>query len=653
MAPDGEREHDALARARSAGSWLAGMLLLGLLVTALVGVSVELWRRLDVDQMVGSSRSGVADSVELPPSDSVAPPVAVAAGSFTVALLRNRQSARFYPDSTFYGSAVEGWRSRASALGAEVRTARTAADLRALPPGAVVVAPATLCLPVDAGLALNGHVEGGGSVVAAGPVGVRDADCGWRGWEFLESLTGARAIRELDERSGLYLTVPGGLPLSPGLEPGTRVEMRYARQLAAVYGGALPYWSDWGLSPAPARPTEGAEAGPGSRPVSAASLHATDGGGRVAWLGFHPAHAARGRDRVQARRLARNALAWAAGLPVATLAPWPGGARAGMVLAQEVESRPDNARVLAGVAGERGVPATFFVASRLMPGNSDLAERLQAVGEIGTQTADHRPLGGRDAEVQRLALATSRTEVQQWAGVSPVGLSPPEERVDRTTISAWREVGGRYVLTTNDARRASPEVFRVEEGPVVLLPRVVPDDYTLYVDRGMSRGAMLRPLVRSLEKVRKLRGLATPTFHTPLAGLESRPLIRGVVDSARAMGDWWWATGREAARWWLARAGTRISLEAPGGPSGATGAGSDDRPELRARLRAPEDRPLVDARLRLYPSPASAGDTASSWRAAADGRPLPVGSGPRAVEVTVDSLAAGDSTVIELSRTGR
>ena len=646
MAPDGEREHDTLARARSAGTWLAGMLLLGLLVTALVGVSVELWRRLDVDEMVGSSRSGVTDSVELPTPDSVAPPVAVASDSFTVALLRNRQSAGFYPDSSFYESAVEGWRARAAALGAAVRTARTPADLRTLPPGAVVVAPATLCLSVDAGLALQSHVDAGGSVVAAGPVGVRDADCAWRGWDFLESLTGARAIRELDERPGLYLTVPGGLPLSPGLEPGTRIEMRYARQLAAVYGGALPYWSDWGLSPAAAPPLAGAEEGAEERPrpVSAASLHATDGGGRVAWLGFHPVHAARGRDRLQARRLARNALAWAAGLPVATLAPWPGGARAGMVLAEEVESRPENARVLADVVEDRGVPATFFVASRLMPGGGDLAERLRAAGEIGTQTADHRPLGGRDPDVQRLGLSTSVREVRQWAGVSPVGLSPPEESVDRTTLRAWREVGGRYVLTTNDARRASPEVFRVEEGPVVLLPRVVPDDYTLYVDQGMSRDAMLRPMVRSLEKVRKLRGLATPTFHTPLAGLESRALIRGVVDSARAMGDWWWATGREAAEWWLARAETRISLELE-----ATGDGT----EARVRLRAPEDRPLVDARLRFQPSAAASGDTAASWRATSDGRGLPVGSGPRAVEVTVDSLPAGDSTVIRLSRTGR
>ena len=649
MAPDGEGEHDAFARARSAGSWLAGLLLLGVLVTALVGVAVELWRRLDVDELVGSSRSGPAASVELPAPDSASPPVAVAADSFTVALLRNRQSARFYPDTAFYASALDIWRSRAAGMGAAVRTARTAGDLRGLSPGAVVVAPATLCLPVEAGLALQSHLEDGGSVVAVGPVGARDADCAWRGWDFLESLTGARAIREMDERSGLYLTIPGGVPLALGLEPGTRVEMRYSRQLAAVAAGPLPYWSDWGLSPAPAGPLEGVEGRP--RPGSAATLHRTDGGGRVAWLGFHPAHAARGEDRVQARRLARNALAWAAGLPMATLAPWPGGARAGIVLAQEVESQPQNARVLAGVAEEAGVPATFFVASRLMPEGNDLGRRLARAGEIGTQTPDHSRLGGQDLDAQRLALATSRREVRRWAGTSPVGLSPPEESVDRNTLRAWASLGGRYVLTTNDARRASPEIFRTEEGPVVLLPRVIPDDYTLYVDQGMGREAMLRPLARSLEKVRKLRGLAAPSFHTPLAGLESRSLIEGVIDSARATGDWWWATGREAAEWWLARAGTRISIDrSDTGPS--TTAPTDDG-ELKLRLRAPEDRPLVDARLRVYPG-STTGDTTSRWRATTgDDRALPVGTGPRAVEVTLDSLAAGDSAVVRLSRPGR
>lgn len=651
MAPDGNREHDDLARARSAGTWLAGLLLLGLLVTALVGVAVELWRRLDVDELMGTSRAQVAARAELPAPDSAAPPLAVAPDSFTVALLRNRASGRFYPDSTFYASALEGWRSRAAGLGAAVRTARTAADLRALAPGAVVVAPASLCLPTEAGLALRSHLERGGAVVAVGAVGVRDAGCAWRGWDFLESLTGARTIRELEERAGLYLTVPGGLPLAAGLEPGTRIEMRYARQLAAAAAGPLPYWSDWGMSPAPAAPLEGA--GDRPRPGSAATLRRTEGGGRVAWLGFHPVHAARGRDRVQARRLARSALAWAAGIPVATVAPWPGGARAGMVLAEEVESQPENARVLAGVAEERDVPATFFVAARLVPGEGDLGPRLARAGEIGTQTADHRPLGGRAPDDQRLALATGRREIRRWAGVSPVGLSPPEEDFDAATLRAWRGVGGRYLLATNDARRASPEIFRTEEGPVVLLPRVLPDDYTLYVDRGMSRGAMLRPLVQSLEKVRRLRGLATPSFHTPLAGPESRSLIAGLVDTARAMGDWWWATGSEAAEWWLARAGTRISLSRTSSSASEAAGGTAGRKSLSLRVRAPEDRPLVDARLRVYPSPLP-GDTAAGWRATtAGGTALPVGTGARAVEVTVDSLAAGDSTVVRLIPTGR
>nr|MDP2499038.1 hypothetical protein [Candidatus Palauibacterales bacterium] len=340
MAPDGEREHDTFARARSAGSWLAGLLLLGLLVTALVGVAVELWRRLDVDELVGSSRSGVAASVELPAPDSVSSPAALAERSFDVALLRNRRSARFYPDSTFYEAAQEEWRSRAASLGAEVRAVRTPADLRSLPADAVVVAPATLCLSVEAGLALQNHLGGGGGVVAVGPVGARDGDCEWRGWEFLESLTGAREIRELPERSALYLAVPGGHPLSLGLSPGTRVEMRYARQIAASVPGRVPYWSDWGLSPEPGGGDSAEDAGETTPPpVSGAAMRPTEGDGRVAWFGFHPARAARGEDRHQARRMARNALAWAARLPMATLAPWPGGARSGMVLAEEVESK--------------------------------------------------------------------------------------------------------------------------------------------------------------------------------------------------------------------------------------------------------------------------------------------------------------------------
>jgi len=56
--------------------------------------------------------------------------------------------------------------------------------------------------------------------------GARDGSCDWIGWRRVQELTGALDVRELEEREGLYLTVAAGLPLSPGLDPATRVELR-------------------------------------------------------------------------------------------------------------------------------------------------------------------------------------------------------------------------------------------------------------------------------------------------------------------------------------------------------------------------------------------------------------------------------------------
>ena len=55
-----------------------------------------------------------------------------------------------------------------------------------------------------------------------------------------------------------------------------------------------------------------------------------------------------------------------------------------------------------------------------------------------------------------------------------------------------------------------------------------------------------------MAKINALGALAIVSLLTQVAGENSRiQLVADVIDSARAQGDWWFASGHEMANWWL------------------------------------------------------------------------------------------------------
>ncbi len=297
--------------------------------------------------------------------------------------------------------------------------------------------------------AIRSHVEAGGGLVSNWAVGARDEDCEWRGWGAVGELTGAGDVRELAVREALYLTVPGGMALSPGLDPGTRIELRPEPSLALHLPGPRVYWSDWALNPAPD------ESGGGADVAAATTLNSS--GGRTAWFGFRLSQAATPRDSLRLDRLVQNGILWAAGRAVAAPAPWPNGKRSALLLVEDVEAEYPNARAMADLLEELKLPGTFFAVSQLVLDDTELGQTLARVGEVGSQTSDHNPVAGLAYEDQAVRLRRSWIEIRDWTGDAPGGLRPPEESFDSNTLRAWREAGGRYVVATNQARSGSPE----------------------------------------------------------------------------------------------------------------------------------------------------------------------------------------------------
>ncbi|HSM04679.1 MAG TPA: polysaccharide deacetylase family protein [Longimicrobiales bacterium] len=543
-------KRDPVPRARDAASWLGGILLLGTLGAGVVAAAILLWENIDLRPLVPE----LASQPAAPPAPILGPPAPAAPDAFEVLLFASPRNAAWFPDERYHDGVVRAWHDLLEASGARVRRIARAPELSAATPDQLVVLPETPCLSDDERAALTAHLRRGGSVVADWAVGARDGRCRWQGWDVVQALAGAEDVREIPGREALFFTVPAANALSPGLDPGTRVGLRPDPSLAARVAGVRVYWSDWALNPAPDESGGGADA--------AAVVRRTPEGGRVAWFGFRLGQGASARDSLLVARTVRNGVLWAAGRPVATVAPWPNGARSALMVSVDVESQPGNAGPTADLLAGEGIPTTWFAVSGQVMGQAGLSARLAAAGEIGAQTPDHAPVAGLPPGEQGVRLRRSVSDLESWAGVRPRGLRPPAEAFDVATVEAWSRAGGRYLVALNEARSASPELHATTggKGPLVLLPRLMKDDYNVFVQEGALRSERLvEAYADGMAKLRALGGLAILSAHTQILDSETRrdALVRS-ASAARAEGDWWMASGGEIADWWRARAAARV-----------------------------------------------------------------------------------------------
>jgi peptidoglycan/xylan/chitin deacetylase (PgdA/CDA1 family) len=514
----------------------------------IVVAAVALWQNVDVQ---GLARRASAVSEPLPVPADVAGPMAVLPSGASTALLASPSSAGYYPDSKFYPALLRRWEDLLADVGLGAHRVSTAGEIEALDAGSLLVAPHAVCLSRTEVQALHRHLARGGGLILSWATAVRDEACEWRGWDALLSFTGAEDVIERQPGDAPFLTVPTGFPLAVGLAPGSRLEVFPEAHLALSLSGPRAYWSDWALNPVAASAN------------AAAVLFSTADGGRVAWFGFRPGQGAQPNDEWRIRRILQNGSVWASGGLLAEIAPWPNGHRAAAMIGLDVESGFRNAEALARVLETRGAKATFFAVSDLVTEEPELASVLLSVGEIGSQTADHKATIGLSLSEQTVRLEKSWTDLRAWSGVAPVGLRPPEERFDALTLRAWRELGGTYVAAVNYARSATPDIFETPGGAVVLLPRLVKDDYNVFVQDGARRSSELRDAwMAGIRKLGPLGGLAYLSLHTQIAGTPERVSVVGeVIDSLRAADQGWWlAQGSQIADWWLARARTTMSV---------------------------------------------------------------------------------------------
>ena len=520
---------------------------LGIILFAVVvlGISVLLVRERPplTETVAAPSALGDATAMELSPITRPARlPDGVA--RVRVALLRDPASASFSDDAKAYDRALDAWAAMLEETGAEVRRVTpAAASADSL---SVLFVAATPCLSADARRAMQAATRSGRGIIFTGVSGVRDGNCREVGYGLVAELAGAARADTVPTADDYYVTVPSGSPLAVDVPPGARLELRPAPHVAVRHAGRDAYYSDRDLNPLPAEQTA---------LVDGAIIHDITGGRRVVYFGFDiGALPERAWEQAIVRLLVRNAVALAAGVPLASPDPWPGGHQAGAVVAQDVEDEFANAQRALDTLRSLGVPGTFFVVSDLAKQHQKLTRGMASSGEVGTHTENHGTLGGSPA-TQRRRLATTQHDLTTMLGEPVRGMRPPEERFDQSSLVAWKEAGGTYVFGANDGRTPSPEVVNVGDTPFVLIGRTVDDDFLTVRRANISEPVRLAAdQLHAFQKVRALGGLYIMSYHSNMLARASTVGALGIVARAlKADTTVWLTTAGNVADWWLTR----------------------------------------------------------------------------------------------------
>lgn len=465
-------------------------------------------------------------------------------GTLTVALVRDPASASYYDTPAVYDTMLAHWRRALVAAGASVRDVTPAA--LASDRSSVIVVAAAPCLSPETRAAMA--QPAGRGIIFSWLTGTRDHDCRTVGFGLLAGLLGAGHADTVPASTREFLTVPVGGPLAIGVPPGARIELSPFTNVAVRHASRDAHYSDRDLNPI---------TGAGAPLTDGALVHAASGTHRTVYFGFEmQAVVDRPWERGVAGLLVRNAVAWAAGLPLAAPDAWPGGHVAAAVLAQDVEHEFANARATLDTLRAAGAPpATFFVVSDIARAHLPLLRDLARYGEIGSHSESHIPLAGVTVERQQARLIGTQRDLTTLLGRPVGGLRPPEEKFDRQTMEAWQAAGGWYLFGTTDGRSASPELFTIGTQRMVLLGRVANDDFFI-----VRRARVLDPAkiaaeqLDAVRKVRALGGLYILSYHSNML---ARPVtiaaLGQVARALRADSTIWLTTTGEVARWWLQR----------------------------------------------------------------------------------------------------
>lgn len=479
-----------------------------------------------------------------------------------VALLISESSANFHSDNPFGFSLVEReWMDRIlRPAGIPYRQISDQDLAKGLGDANVLILPESACLDDAQRNTIREFLAAGKGVIASGPVGARNGNCEWKGWDFLTALTGARSASIMTPDNTMNVCFRGQQFFSRSIPAGYKLEI--PSQELTVLDARSPdaFLSDWALRP------------PNRGPVSSATLalHHVVGRGRVVWFGFHDVLPfERVTDQARVDSYLKSAVQWVAKQPLAILGDWPKQQRSAALIAVENDRNYANSERLAGLFKSEGVPAIFLCDSTDAAKQPRLVKDFESAGEVASLGDTEEPLANQLLRVQADRLHTAKLNLDKLSHGDAVGFASPQGITNDVTIEALNDAGYRYELNEMAVTRDVPEIvdyrrsffFPFQKAEVMKIFHTSVDDFeTLANYRGPDPpGPDLADLFLSdFRRNDYLGGVYTFYIHSDIFGSpQYLGTVRTVVDNLRRS-PVWITTGRELTRWWSSRAQLEI-----------------------------------------------------------------------------------------------
>ena len=420
----------------------------------------------------------------------------------------------------------------------------------------VLILPGSTCLDPAQRKTITHFLAEGKGIVASGPVGYRDANCGRKGWEFLNDLTGAQGDSTLTPSASVDLTFRGQVFFSQAIPSGLKMELPSQELTLLDTKEPDAYLSDWML-----RPAEG-------KPMSAVTLalHHLVGKGRVVWFGFNnliPVERLTDQGLIDSYLL--SAVLWAAKQPMAILGNWPNQNSSATLVAVENEADFANSEPVSSLLKSEGLPAIFFCDSIDAKKSPQVVQEFAKVGEVASSGDTAEPLAGQLTGIQAARLHKSKLDLEKLSQDKVVGYASPQGISDYSTILALNDAGYRYSLNEMVVTRAVPQIveftssvlFPFQKSEVSKIFRTSPDDFEVLANYHGPEppGADLADIFLSdFRRIVYLGGVYTFYIHNYILGRpENLGALKTVLDAIRAK-PVWITTGHDLVSWWAARA---------------------------------------------------------------------------------------------------
>lgn len=511
---------------------------------------------------------------------------------YRVAVLRSEYSAKYLASGSSYDAHVKYWQGLLRTLKIPCEVISDARLEEGPLPHQVLVLPSALCLSKKERENIRSLLKEGKGVICTWATGVRDDQGNWKGWDFLQELTGADSFQSSDREPPWLITFSSASPVTVGVPAASRVQVSSPERVEATALRVDGYWSTARLAPVQITLP--------SNFLGAVLRHQFERG-RVVWFGFQENSAvAGGSNKFILDSALANALAWAGQRVLCAVEPWPAGKSAAVILALDVESQYENAAYAARALLKSRTKGTFFCETNLVKRDRDLVLLLGRAGELASRGDTREGFTNRSLPVQFFRLGSSRWTLWRLGKVWATGFHAPEEVLDPRATQALAGSGFHYYLTSSDgAYSVLPETVKVSQKlkrfhrdlQLVRLARMTDDDLHLSPLGivGMDPNWIVQRVLNDFEMTKALSGLYILAYHTQgLSSPEYASVLTILGEKLRAEGAWM-ATAEEVVEWWEKRNALSFRIWETGSN------------ELQLTLICTATQPIEGPILSLYP----------------------------------------------------